>query len=36
MSENMDYVIVSDQVWKYLKEIYGGFPEFRRTGFDSI
>ena len=36
MSENMDYVIVSEQVWKYLKDIYGGYPEFRRTGFDSL
>ena len=36
MSENMDYAIVSEQVWSYLKEIYGGYPEFRRTGFDSI
>ncbi len=32
----MDYVIVSEQVWTHLKTIYGGYPEFRRTGFDSI
>lgn len=32
----MDYVIISEKVWTYLKSIYGGYPEFRRTGFDSI
>ena len=36
LSENMDYVIISEKVWTYLKSIYGGYPEFRRTGFDSI
>jgi hypothetical protein len=32
----MDYVIVSEKVWTYLKAIYDGYLEFRRTGFDSI
>ena len=36
MSENMNYVIVSQKIWKHLKNIYGGYLEFRRTGFDSI
>lgn len=34
--ENRDYVFVSDKVWNYLIDIYGGEPEFRRTGFDQI
>ena len=34
--ENRDYVLVSEKVWKYLSEIYGGYPEFRRTGYDQI
>lgn len=32
--ENRDYVFVSEKVWKKLKKIYDGYPEFRRTGFD--
>jgi len=32
----MDYAIVSEKVWNHLKSIYDGFPEFRRTGYDSI
>ena len=32
----MDYVLVSETVWNNLKNIYDGFPEFRRTGFDVI
>lgn len=36
VSENMDYVIVSQKVWNYLKAIYDGFPQFRRTGFDTV
>jgi hypothetical protein len=32
----MDYVIVSEKIWSYLKTIYDGYPEFRRTGFDAI
>ena len=34
--ENRDYVLVSEKVWKYLYEIYDGYPEFRRTGYDQI
>ena len=34
--ENRDYVLISEKVWKYLKRIYDGYPEFRRTGFDFI
>lgn len=36
LSENMDYIVVSEKVWGHLKTIYGGYPEFRRTGFDSL
>lgn len=32
----MDYVIVSEKVWSNLKAIYEGYPEFRRTGYDTI
>ena len=32
----MDYIVVSEKVWNYLKNIYHGHPEFRRTGFDAI
>lgn len=28
--------MVSEQVWKNLKAIYEGYPEFRRTGYDFI
>ena len=28
----MDYVIVSEEVWRRLKLIYGAYPEFRRSG----
>ena len=34
--ENIDYIIVSEEVWRRLKFIYGGYPEFRRTGEDGI
>ena len=34
--ENRDYVLISEKVWKNLKRIYDGYPEFRRTGFDCI
>lgn len=34
--ENRDYVFISEKVWKTLKRIYEGYPEFRRTGFDFI
>lgn len=34
--ENRDYVYISEKVWKTLKKIYEGYPEFRRTGFDFI
>lgn len=34
--ENRDFVFVSEKVWGHLKEIYDGFPEFRRTGYDQI
>lgn len=36
VSENRDYVLVSETVWTHLKKIYQGAPEFRRTGFDMI
>jgi hypothetical protein len=36
VSENRDYVIVSEKIWNHLKAIYDGYPEFRRTGFDTI
>lgn len=36
VTENMDYVIVSEKIWNFLKMIYDGYPEFRRTGFDAI
>ena len=36
MLENRDYVFVSEKIWKYLKIIYGGYPELRRTGTDFI
>jgi hypothetical protein len=32
----MDYVIVSEKIWNHLKGIYDGYPEFRRSGFDTI
>lgn len=34
--ENRDYVLISEKIWKCLKRIYGGEPEFRRTGYDCI
>jgi hypothetical protein len=34
--ENRDYFLVSEKVWKNLKKIYDGHPEFRRTGSDFI
>jgi hypothetical protein len=34
--ENIHYIIVSEEVWKRLKLIYGAYPEFRRTGEKAI
>ena len=34
--ENIHYVIVSQEVWRRLKLIYGAYPEFRRTGEKAI
>jgi hypothetical protein len=34
--ENVHYIIVSEEVWRNLKFIYGAYPEFRRTGEDNI
>ena len=34
--ENCDFVFVSEKVWDHFREIYDGFPEFRRTGYDQI
>ena len=34
--ENRDYVLISEKVWRNLKKIYYGTPEFRRTGSDFI
>ena len=34
--ENVDYVIVSEEVWRRLKLIYGAYPEFRRSGDGQI
>ena len=36
LTENKDYMLVSEQVWQYLTNIYDGRPEFCRTGKDSI
>lgn len=30
------YLLVSEKVWKTLKKIYGGYPEFRRVGIYPI
>lgn len=32
----MNYILVSEKVWKKLKYIYKGYPEFRRTGSNNI
>ena len=34
--ENVDYIIVSEEIWRRLKFIYGAYPEFRRTGEEGI
>jgi hypothetical protein len=34
--ENIHYIIVSEEVWRRLKLIYGAYPEFRRTGEKAI
>lgn len=26
VSENMDYIVVSEKVWEHLKTVYGGYP----------